>query len=101
MSISSLGGASSATVWDQQSFGAGVVSKTLDYMNNQGSSSTFAPVDKQTFGAAVVSKTLDYMNAPSFGSGGGMDSMSQSYSFNKDVLGSYATGIGALANITV
>lgn len=40
-----------------------VVSKTLDNLNDYGASSTYAPTDKQTFGAAVVSKTLDYMNS--------------------------------------
>ncbi|AGW13497.1 hypothetical protein [Megalodesulfovibrio gigas] len=102
MSINSIDGFGSSGVWDQQTFGAAVVSKTLDYMNNQGSASAVAaPFDKQTFGASVVNKTLDYMNSPSFASGGasgGADAMSQSYAFNKDVLGSYAAGIGALAN---
>ncbi|MCA1946010.1 MAG: hypothetical protein LDL30_12140 [Desulfovibrio sp.] len=105
MSIDSIGGTGSSGVWDQQTFGAAVVSKTLDYMNNQGSSfAVAAPFDKQTFGAAVVGKTLDYMNSPSIATGsasGGADAMAQTYAFNKDVLGSYASGIGALANIWV
>lgn len=77
----------------------GVISKTLDNMNNVGSSSfanEFAPTDKQTFGAAVVSKTLDYMNSGS-GSSASKD-MSQTYQFSKDVLGSYTSGIGSLAD---
>ncbi|MDO9632494.1 MAG: hypothetical protein Q7I92_11400 [Humidesulfovibrio sp.] len=85
---------------DKQTFGAAVVSKTLDYMNGQGSSAMdTAPMDKQTFGAAVVSKTLDYMN-----SGQGHDNgMAQSYDFQKSVLGGHADAIavGALANIKV
>ncbi|MBN2139415.1 MAG: hypothetical protein JW718_00280 [Desulfovibrionaceae bacterium] len=76
--ISSSGGLASAM--SRQTFGAAVVSKTLDYMNDAGGSS-LAPVDKQTFGASVVSKTLDYMNtSPAKGS-------SQSYDFQTSVLG--------------
>ena len=83
---------------DKQTFGAEVVSKTLDYMNGQASSGMdFAPMDKQTFGAQVVSKTLDYMNAGNSHDNG----MAQSYNFQKDVLGAYANSIGALANLKV
>ena len=83
---------------DKQTFGAAVVTKTLDYMNSQGSSAMdLAPMDKQTFGAAVVAKTLDYMN-----SGQGNDNgMAQSYDFQKSVLGGHAEELGALANIKV
>lgn len=77
----------------------GIVSKTLDTMNNTSSSSAaegFSPTDKQTFGAAVVSKTLDYMNS---GSGSSVNNdMSQTYQFSKDVLGAYTSGIGSLAD---
>ncbi|EFL50967.1 conserved hypothetical protein [Solidesulfovibrio fructosivorans JJ]] len=79
----------------------GIVSKTLDTMNNTGSSSftSFAPTDKQTFGAAVVSKTLDYMNSGGAGSHASMtNDMSQTYQFSKDVLGAYTSGIGSLAD---
>ena len=86
----------------------GIVSKTLDTMNNMPSGNMFsssgmslagdaAPSDKQTFGAAVVSKTLDYMNSGSSGSSASSD-MSQTYQFSKDVLGAYASGIGTLAD---
>lgn len=80
---------------DKQTFGAAVVTKTLDYMNGQGSSGLdAAPMDKQTFRAAVVGKTLDYMNA-----GQGHDNgMAQSYDFQKSVLGGHADAIGTLAN---
>lgn len=90
MSVSFSSAAGAATSY-------GVISKTLDTMNNVGSSSNeFAPTDKQTFGAAVVSKTLDYMNS---GSGSSMSKdMSQTYQFSKDVLGAYASGIGSLAD---
>lgn len=84
---------------DKQIFGAQVVSKTLDYMNNS-SGGGFAPVDKQTFGAAVVSKTLDYMNSGSMGGAGSAGGMSQTYNFSKDVLGAYTSGIGALADLS-
>ncbi len=81
---------------DQQTFGAAVVSKTLDYMNGQGSSSQdLAPMDKQTFGAAVVSKTLDYMNSGNSSS----SAMAQNYDFQKSVLGGPAEASGALFNI--
>lgn len=79
-----------------------IVSKTLDTMNNIGSSSgtsDFAPTDKQSVGAAVVSKTLDYMNS---GSGSSSSSaskdMSQTYQLSKDVLGAYTSGVGSLAD---
>lgn len=80
---------------DQQTFGAQVVTKTLDYMNN--SQPSVAPMDSQTFGASVVNKTLDYMNNGGFGAADG--GMSQTYDFSKDVLGTY-TGKGAIADIT-
>ena len=64
------------------------------------SSGDAAPFDKQTFGAAVVSKTLDYMNSGSSGSSASSD-MSQTYQFSKDVLGAYASGIGTLADADV
>jgi len=86
----------------------GIVTKTLDTMNNMSSGNMFSssgastaegatPFDKQTFGAAVVSKTLDYMNSGSSGSSASSD-MSQTYQFSKDVLGAYASGIGTLAD---
>jgi len=96
MDASSFG--SLASAMDKQTLGAEVVSKTLDYMNNSGSSS-FAPTDKQTFGAAVVGKTLDYMNSGS-GSHGASD-MSQTYNFSKDVLGAYTSGVGSLADYNI
>ena len=47
----------------------GIVTKTLDTFNAVDSSTEgFAPTDKQTFGAAVVSKTLDIMNSGSHSS---------------------------------
>ncbi len=67
-----------------------------------------APWDKQTFGAAVVSKTLDYMNSPGLGSTGGSGSarstgwsgsMSADYDFQKSVLGPAYSGAGALVDI--
>jgi len=82
---------------DQQTFGAQVVTKTLDYMNNSGQS--LAPVDQQTFGAAVVNKTLDYMNSGGFGAGAADGGMSQTYNFSKDVLGAY-TGKGLISDIS-
>ncbi len=75
-------------VMDSQTFGAAVVTKTLDYMNNA-SGNSYAPVDKQTFGAAVVSKTLDYMNS---GSSGGQSDMAQTYDFSSKVLGAVYNG---------
>ncbi|GAB7022600.1 hypothetical protein [Salidesulfovibrio brasiliensis] len=79
---------------DKQLFGAQVVSKTLDYMNNYGGAASAAPFDKQTFGAAVVSKTLDYMNS----GGTGMDRSSQSYDFQKSVLSAAYNPVGAITN---
>lgn len=95
---------------DRQTFGAAVVSETLDLMNTtssgrmdssydfqkkvlgafagtttSGGGST-APMDKETFGASVVTSTLDAMNTDM---GGTTDS---SYDFQTKVLGAYAEG---------
>lgn len=88
MAIGGLGGFSP---FDQQTFGAAVVSETLDYMNDVGSGSSYAPVDKETTGAALVSKTLDYMNTGS--SSGDKSGMAQSYDFQTGVLGAHAKGV--------
>lgn len=79
-----------------QTFGAGVVGRTLDALNNAGPTAT--PVDGQTFGAAVVNKTLDYMHS---GNRPGMNDMSQTYDFVKGVLGAHAAGRGALADLKI
>ncbi len=102
---------SSAGVWDKQTFGAAVVSKTLDTMNGVASSPLqAAPWDKQTFGAAVVGKTLDYMNSSGLGNTGGAKSagstgwsgsMSADYDFQKSVLGSAYSGAGTLVDTLV
>jgi len=95
MSIDSIGGLS--TAYDKQTFGAQVVSTTLDYMNNSSSGNSFAITDKESFGAAVVGKTLDYMNA---GSSHASD-MAQTYDFNKSVLGGYYGGTGNITNLNI
>lgn len=83
MEIGSVGSSGlDGSLWNQQTFGAQVVSETLDTMNN--ATGQAAPVDKQSFGAAVVSKTMDYMNSDPF-KGSGSD-MSQTYDFAKSVL---------------
>ncbi|UJX41588.1 hypothetical protein K9F62_02495 [Desulfovibrio sp. JY] len=79
----------------------GIVSKTLDTMNNAVSSSatSFTPTDKETIGAAVVSKTLDYLNSGGSGSASSTSNdMSQTYQASKDVLGAYTSGIGSIAD---
>lgn len=83
-------------VWDKKTFGAAVVTKTLDTLNGTTSSGP-APFDKQTFGAAVVSKTLDYMNADSKGTMG----MNQDYDFQKSVLGAAYAGKGTIVDSLV
>jgi hypothetical protein len=84
-------------VYDRQTAGAAVVTKTLDYMNGvMPSSAQAVPADRQTFGAAVVSKTLDYMNGPVFGKG---DPVAQSYQFGKDVLGPAYSGVGSIIDM--
>lgn len=80
-------------ITDRQTFGAAVVSKTLDYMN--GASSGPAPFDKQTFGAAVVSKTLDYMNSSSFGG----HKNGSDYDFQTSVLGAVYAGRGTIMDL--
>lgn len=99
MSIDGISGMGGMTGFaDQQTFGAGVVSATLDSLNNASGQAALEPVDQQTFGAAVVGKTLDYMNSGGLGSVGGM---SQTYDFAKDVLSSYMSGTGTLANMNI
>lgn len=83
-----IGGLGSPQPFDRQTFGAAVVSETLDIMNDTGSSP--APVDKASAEAALVSKTLDYMNPGS--SSSDPAGMGQSYDFQTDVLGAYAKG---------
>lgn len=95
MTTDSISGLSSAL--NLQSFGSQVVSSTLDTMNGQSSSSNMNITDKDSFGAAVVGKTLDYMNSGS----SHQSDMAQTYEFNKDVLGGYASGLGAVADLKV
>jgi len=95
MSNNSIGGLSSA--FDSGTFGAQVVSATLDTMNGQGSNNNYAITDKDSFGAAVVSKTFDYMNS---GNDSGSD-MNQTYDFSKNVLGGYLAGKGSIADYNI
>ena len=106
--IDSMGGSGFAAM-SRQTFGAQVVSKTLDFMNNSGgsgggfsASGGFAPVDKQTFGAGVVSKTLDNMNSGSgFGGSGGFGgSVGSDFDFQTSVLGAAFAGKGTIADMT-
>lgn len=83
-----IGGPGGYSPFDQQTFGAAVVSETLDYMNDSGSS--YAPVDKTSAEASLVSKTFDYMNSGS--SSSDKSGMAQSYDFQTDVLGAHAKG---------
>lgn len=91
-----IGGPGSAGPMDRETFGAAVVSETLDRMNGMGGRSGPAPVDRESAEASLVSKTFDYMNSGSSGSDAGM---SQSYDFQTSVLGAYATG--ALVNTMI
>ena len=95
MDLSISGAGSLSGSFDRQAFGAQVVSKTMDYMNDQGTPSA-APYDAETFGAAVVSKTMDYMNTDPMSS-----SMDQSYSFQKDVLSAPLMGAQHLVDMLV
>lgn len=93
-----IGGFGGSAPFDQQTFGAAVVSETLDIMNNSGSGSSMAPVDKASAEGALVSKTLDYMNSGSMS--GDKAGIAQTYDFSKDVLGAYA-GTGSLLNMSI
>ncbi len=100
MSITGIGMAlQSPGMQNRSNFGAAVVEKTMDTLNNA-SGSSLAPVDKQTFGAAVVDKTFEYMNSGPGNAKGGFGDMNQTYDFAKNVLSAYATGKGAIADIT-
>ena len=68
MSIDSIGGYSSSL---SQIYGSDSSSQSQNSSATDSQSS--APMDRQTFGAAVVSKTLDYMNSGS-GSSGSLNS---------------------------
>jgi len=97
MSIDALSGLGGLAVGlDRETFGAEVVSKTLDVMNGTTGQGSPAPVDKETFGAAVVGKTLDVMNA----GGAGQAGMSQTYEFAKDVL-SGLTNTGIVTDVDI
>ncbi|NJB69396.1 hypothetical protein GGQ74_003098 [Desulfobaculum xiamenense] len=93
MSSFSIGSASASPFVSKNTFGAAVVTKTIDTMNQSGTASAnaLAPTDKTTFGAQVVSKTLDYMNQGALG--GKSD---HSYDFQKSVLGAAYSGKGSL-----
>ncbi len=91
MDIEGISGGNSRG-YANQTFGAAVVAKTLDYMNGGGTSNA-QPFDKKTFGAAVVSKTLDTMNANTHRY---QNSNQNSYSFQQDVLMPVYTGRGTL-----
>lgn len=96
MSISSSGvqGASfSDNQMDKKTFGAAVVSGTLDAMNSRSGSNFGGITDKQSFGAAVVSGTLDTMNSGSMGGSKNTD-----YEFQKDVLAAGMLGKGGMVN---
>ncbi len=96
MELTGVGSSSlSGSFMDRQTFGAQVVSETLDTMNDQGTG-TAGAYDSETFGAAVVSKTLDYMNSDPMSS-----SMDQSYSFQKDVLSAPLTGAQNLVDMLI
>lgn len=102
MDMNVSGAGALAGAMNKQTFGAAVVSKTMDYMNNssnsfQGAMAESAPMDTQTFGAAVVNKTMEYMNNDNSW-GKSSDNMSQTYDLTKDVVGGYMSGKGALVN---
>lgn len=90
-----ISGGGIGAAFDQQTFGAAVVTETLDTMNGRGSS--MLPVDQASAEGALVSKTLDYMNSGS--QSGDPGGMSQSYDLSKNVLGAYA--MGSLVNTMV
>lgn len=84
---------SNSQIYDKQTFGAAVVTKTLDYMNNS-ASSAIQPFDKETSDASLVTKTLDYMNSDSL-----QQQNQNGYSFQKDVLGSHYSGAGKFLDL--
>ncbi len=104
-------GSSGFSAMSRETFGAQVVSKTLDFMNNSGgsgggfgASGGFAPMDKQTFGAGVVSKTLNNMNSGNgfggSGSNGFGGSVGSDFGFQTSVLGAAFAGKGTIADMT-
>jgi len=68
MSIDSIGGYSSSL-----SLTYGTDSSSQLQSSSAAQNQDSLPMDKQTFGAAVVSKTLDYMNSGGLGGGNNSD----------------------------
>lgn len=86
MPVDGISNGNGSVAVDRQTFGAQVVSGTLDALNGK-SPSASAPVDRQSFGAAVVSGTLDAMNTDPVS--GKTD---PNYEAQKKVLEAHATG---------
>jgi len=84
----------SGNAMNKQTFGAAVVSGTLDTLNSRSGPASGDITDKQSMGAAVVSKSLDYLNSGS-GSKGAANS---DYQFQKDVLAAGVLGKGGMVN---
>lgn len=92
--IGGMGGLSGG-VTDRQTFGAAVVTQTLNNMNGGGAMGP-APFDRQTFGASVVSNTLNNLNQPMPGQSMTSD-MSQTFNASQQVLSAY-TGTGGIVS---
>lgn len=90
MPVEGISNGNGAVALDRQSFGAQVVTRTLDTLNGA-SPSAPAPVGRQGFGAAVVAGTLDALNVNQAGGKGAAQTASD-FDMQKKVLGAHATG---------
>lgn len=100
MQIGSLFGSVGSTNAHEgrQTFGAQVVSSTLNLINNTDDDQNLSGVtDKKTFGAAVVSKTLSFMNKKKSGGLGGSNSL---FNLNQNVLSAHYANKGNIFNTT-
>ena len=80
--------------------GGAIVSQTLDNLNNGPYSGSGDADSSTSIGAAVVTKTLDKLNSGKRkGALGTQKALSESYNFNKDVLGAVYSGKGGITNI--
>lgn len=66
------------------------IKKARMEISQASTSAKASALEKQTFGAQIVSKTLDTMNSGSMGSDSSQNGMSQTYDSTKSVLGPHA-----------
>lgn len=100
MQVGSLfGGFGSANAHeDRRTFGAQVVTSTLNLINNNDDDQDLGGItDKKTLGAAVVTKTLGFLNKKK---GGGLGGSNNLFNLNQKVLGAHYGNTGNIFKTT-